>query len=248
MRIHRRLLSITIVLLGFAAMDPWVRAQDRNASSAPEQTSAVQQVEAAVRANPRKAADIVMRTLAADQSASVKFAGQVVAASMRGLGPTVKRVPAGRIVMAAVKERSSAVLEIMRVAISHSGKAAHQEIVAAAASGVSATSDPYMPISVKEVEGSALGYERSESTGGGSNVQLVEGLSFNQGATLAEQILQVAFQTGSHESLIELSASMNAILQNGINVSNSQFNAQGQLSIHELGEAAPLGTPAPVSP
>jgi hypothetical protein len=150
--------------------------------------------------------------------------------------------------LAVTKARPDAVLEIVRVAIPLTKKTSHQEVVAASVSGIAAVSDLYMPISVKPADGGAVGYERSESASGEGPVQVVAGMSFVQGATLAEDIVQVAFQSGSHENMASLSKGANGVLVN--QASPDSFASWGQLPNRPLGFGfrEPLATPAPVSP
>jgi hypothetical protein len=278
-------LSITICSLGLCLMIPSVLAQDTTAPSSngqspdsgsadadsASQASIVAQVEAAVYANPGRAAVIVTRTLEADQTASVAFAGQVVSASIRGLGSKAKRVAVGRIILAAVKARPSAVLEIIRVSIRQSKRDIQQEIVAAAMSGVAAVGDPDMAINVIVLPDGALGFEPSYSTSAGVAVEIVDGLQFVQGASLAEQIVQVAFQSGSQLSLAALTRSANSVLQRQSTVPDPLANL-GQLPTNTSSllpaaaprsilsaptvtstppppdDVTPVGAPPPVSP
>jgi hypothetical protein len=248
-------LSIVVFSLGSPLVAPCFSAEDSNATKGqlqnvpappddnPSQPTTLSQIEAAVRANRRKAAAIVIRALNAEQPATITFAGQAVAASIRGLGKKITRIGIGRIVLAAVEARPAAVLEIIRVAISQTRKDLHPEIVAAAESGVAAVGDPYMPISVTLVESGALGYEAYQPGSGQGFLQVVAGYKFDQGATLAEVIVQVAYQSGSNESLAFLSNAANAVLQRG--TSPDSFASLGQLPQNRPGITA---TPRPRTP
>jgi hypothetical protein len=257
-------LSMTIFLLGMTLMVPCLRAQNSNAASVqpsnippppeenPGEAPTLLQIQAAVRANPKKAASIVIRALEAEQSHSVTFAAQAVTASIRGLGVKAKRVAVGRIILATVKSRPEAVLEIVRQAFPLTIKAVHTEIVAASASGIAAVSDPYMRVNVKVVETVAIGYEQNNSTASGGPVQVVAGMKFEQGATLAEEIVQVAVQSESHGSLTALSNSINSVLQN--HSTPDSFGSLGQIPNNLPGAGptptprTPLSIPDPVSP
>ena len=258
-------LSMTIFVLGMTLMAPCVRAQTSNSATIqesnippppeenPGEAPTLLQIQAAVRANPKKAASILSRALEAEQSHSITFAAQAVTASIRGLGAKAKRVAVGRIILATVKSRPEAVLEIVRQAFPQTSKTVHTEIVAASASGISAVSDPYMRITVKAVESGVLGYEENTSTASGGPVQVVAGMKFEQGATLAEQIAQVAFQSESHGSLATLSNSINSVLQT--HAAPDPFASVGQLPINRPTFATPtriaptpLSMPSPVSP
>jgi hypothetical protein len=248
-------LSIAVFSLGSALLAPCVIAEDSNVSNAqpqnipappddnPSQPSTLSQLEAAVRANRRNAAAIVIRAFNTEQPPTIEFAGQAVAASIRGLGKQITPIAIGRIVLAAVEARPAAVLEIVRVAISQTRKDLHREIVAAAISGVAAVADPYLPISVILVESEALGYEAYQPGSGQGFLQVVAGYKFDQGATLAEVIVQIAYQSGSTESLALLSNVANAVLQRG--TSPDSFASLGQLPQNRPGITA---TPKPGTP
>jgi hypothetical protein len=150
--------------------------------------------------------------------------------------------------MAVVKARPAAVLEILRVAIPLARKNLHQEIVASSVSGIVAVADVYMPISVIVADGGSVGYEPFQSRISDGPVQVVAGMSFVQGATLAEDIVQVAFQSGSHESMAALSQSANVVLTN--QATANPLATLGELPNRPLGFGftQPLATPAPVSP
>ena len=260
-------LSMTVFLLGMTLMVPCVCAENGNAASVqqsnippppdenPGEAPTLAQIQAAVRANPKKAASIVTRALEAEQSHTITFAAQAVTASIRGLGTKAKAVAVGRIVLAAVKSRPGAVLEIVREAVPQTIKTVHLEIVAASASGIAAVSDPYMRISVKAVESGALGYEEYYSAASGGPVQVVVGLKFEQGATLAEEIAQVAFQSETQGSLAAISNSLNSVLQR--QTTSDPFASQGQIPDNlpvarptptpRIGRT-PLSIPSPVSP
>jgi hypothetical protein len=237
---HWQLTLATCLALALLVV-PGVRAAETESGSQP---STLLQLEVAVRANPRRAATAVTQFLNSGPTGSVGFTGQSVAATMRGLGPSASQAAVGRVVLAVTKARPDAVLEIIRIAVPLTKKDSHQEIVAAAVSGIAAVSDLYMPISVKPADGGAVGYERSESTSGEGPVQVVAGMSFIQGATLAEDIVQVAFQSGSHENMAALSKSANGVLTSQI--AADPLANLGQLPFRPFTE--PLATPAPVSP
>jgi hypothetical protein len=260
-------LSMTFFFLAVTLMVPCVRAQNSNAASAPESNippppeenpgaaPTLLQIQAAVRANPKKAASILARALDAEQSHTITFAAQAVTASIRGLGDKAKRVAVGRIILAAVKSRPEAVLEIVREAIPQTIKAVHLEIVAAAASGIAAVSDPYMRVSVIAVESGALGYELCNSTSGDRPAEVVAGFTFDQCATLADEIAQMAFQSESNGSLVTVSNSINSVLQT--HSTPDPFAYVGQLPINRPAADAtptppiartPLLLPDPVSP
>ena len=141
-------LSMTIFVLGMTLMAPCVRAQTSNSTTVqesnippppeenPGEAPTILQIQAAVRANPKKAASILSRALEAEQSHTITFAAQAVTASIRGLGAKAKRVAVGRIILATVKSRPEAVLEIVRQAFPQTSKTVHTEIVAASASGI----------------------------------------------------------------------------------------------------------------
>jgi hypothetical protein len=238
-------MRITLFVLGIMLLLPGARAAETGPASQP---TTLLQLEVTVRANPSKAASAVTHFLASGPTGSVGFAGQSVAATIRGLGPSARQAAVGRVMLAVTKARPDAVLEIMRVAIPLTKKTSHQEIVAASVAGIAAVSDLYMPISVKPADAGAVGYERSESTTGEGPVQVVAGMSFVQGATLAEDIVQVAFQSGSHENMAALSKSANGALTNHSSV--DPLASLGQLPGRQLGSGftEPLATPAPVSP
>jgi hypothetical protein len=264
-------ISIAIFSLGFTLIVPWVDAEDNNLSNAqrppplegPNQVTTVPQIEAAVRADRKEAANIVSRALNSEQPATITFAGQAVAASIRGLGKKITASAMGRIVLAAVEMRPAAVLQILRVAISQTGKKLHLEIVAAAASGIEAVADPYLSITVLKVESGALGYAPYQAgSAQQGTAESVAGLQFDQGATLAEDIVQVALQSGSNENLADLSRVANAVLER--QASPDWFASEGQLPIvlrattptpttltparifaRPVSVAAPLATPPP---
>jgi hypothetical protein len=250
-------LSIAVFTMGFTLIVPWVDAEDNNLSSAqrqiimpppqegPNQVTTAPQIEAAVRADRKEAANIVSRALNSEQPATITFAGQAVAASIRGLGKKITPMAMGRIVLAAVEMRSAAVLQILRVAVSQTGKKMHLEIVAAAASGIAAVADPYMAITVIKVESGALGYEPYQAGSAQGTAESVAGIQFDQGATLAEDIVQVALQSGSNESLAVLSRVANAVLQR--QASPDSFASQGQLPTVPPGVVA-TPTPATLTP
>jgi hypothetical protein len=240
----RPLLAITSFSIGLTFLWPSVRAAETEYSSQP---TTLLELEVAVRANPRRAAATVTQFLDAGPSDSASFVGQSVAATMRGLGSLVKRVAVGRVMLAVVKARPAAVLEVVRVAVPLSRKDLHPEIVAASASGIAAVSDLYLPILVKLVDSGALGFEPYESRGSASAVQVVAGMTFAKGATLAEDIVQVAFQSASHGNLAALSRSANAVLLN--QGSPDPFTTLGQVPQRPVEiTAEPLATPVPVSP
>jgi hypothetical protein len=235
-------MRITFFFLSIMLLVPGVRAVETGSRT---QSTTLLQLEVAVRANPRRAASAVIQFLASGPTGSVGFAGQSVAATMRGLGPSAGQAAVGRVMLAVTKARPDAVLELIRVAIPLTKKDAHQEVVAASVSGIAAVSDLYMPISVKPADGGAVGYERSESASGEGPVQVVAGMSFVQGATLAEDIVQVAFQSGSHENMASLSKGANGVLTSQTTGPDPLANL-GQMPVRPLTE--PLATPAPVSP
>ena len=206
------------------------------------------ELEVAVRAHPRKAVATVIEFLPSGPSGSVKFVGQSVAATLRGLGPLAERAAVGRVIMAVVKARPLAVLEIVRVAISLTRKNLHQEIVASAIAGIAAVADVYIPISVVMADDGSIGYEPFHSRNDEGPVQVVDGMSFLQGATLAEDLVQVAFQSGSHEDMAALSQSANRVLTK--QASSDPLATLGELPTRrpEFGFTEPLATPAPVSP
>jgi hypothetical protein len=241
---HRQLTLATVLSLCFILLVPGAGAAQTEFASQP---TTFLELEVAVRAHPRKAAATVIEFLQSGPSGSIKFVGQSVTATMRGLGPIAGRAAVGRVIMAVVKARPLAVLEIVRVAIPLARKDLHPEIVASAVAGIVAVADVYMPISVIVADDGSVGYEPFNSRNGGGPVQVVAGMSFVQGATLAEDIVQVAFQSGSHESMAALSQSANGVLNQG---TSDPLATLGQLPNRPLGFGftQPLATPAPVSP
>ena len=77
-------------------------------------------------------------------------------------------------------------------------------------------------------------------------------MKFEQGATLAEEIVQVAVQSESHGSLTALSNSINSVLQN--HSTPDSFGSLGQIPNNLPGAGptptprTPLSIPDPVSP
>jgi hypothetical protein len=237
---HWQLTLVTRMTLATASLVLMLLVPSARAAET-SQPMTLLQLEVAVRAHPGKAAAAVTQFLEAGPNGSVSSVGKAVAATMRGLGPSAKGVSVGRVMLAVTKARPDGVLETMRVAIPLTKKDVHQEMVAASVSGIAAVADLYMPISVKPADGGAVGYERSESASGNGPVQVVAGMSFVQGATLAEDIVQVAFQSGSHENLASLSKGANGVL-------TSQSGPDPLANLGQLPFRPPVETPAPVSP
>jgi hypothetical protein len=236
-------LRTATIVLAFMLLVPGAGAAQTEFASQP---TTFLELEVAVRAHPRRAVATVIEFLQSGPPGSVEFVGQSVAATMRGLGPVAGRVAVGRMIMAVVKARPLAVLEILRVAIHLARKNLHPEIVASAVAGIVAVADVYMPISVIVADGESVGYEPFQSRISEGPVQVVAGMSFVQGATLAEDIVQVAFQSGSQESMAALSQSANGVLTN--QATADPLATLGELPMRPFGFTQPLATPAPVSP
>ncbi|HEY0793754.1 MAG TPA: hypothetical protein VGD78_22015 [Chthoniobacterales bacterium] len=187
-------------------------------------------VERTVRADRSSAPEIVTRELALAGRNPINYTGQIVQAALCGLGPEASADGVGRMVFAAVKARPTAVLEVVRVAISGTRRTLHRSIVSAAVAGVP---DPtvrvvFQPVKVVRAGleadldchcAAGQGYGENKTAQGyrsrysGANAAGYVSAS-GQGYSLAESVLEAALEAGSNENQTDLSSGIDGVLEN----------------------------------
>jgi hypothetical protein len=240
-----------------------LRAKEK---ATPFENFLLDKVENDIRANPLKAPDIVSEALVTDVSNPLTFAGHLLQRANKALGQNLNRVEIARIILAAVKARPEAVLEIVRGAIQTTPARFHSNIVAAAVAGIP---DPYLRaevITVCEIFGETLNIRRQpiledrilctegnqefvqESALGYETTTLLEedgktSITRSRGElakTLAEAIIDAAIQAGSPESSFELTQAVDLVLQNNLGFLSIEGNPADSSTL--------ITVPPPVTP
>jgi hypothetical protein len=224
------------------------------------------QVENAVRADPSKASDIVVKAIATDVSNPLNFPGHVMQRAIRALGQRVNQSNIAISVFGAVRARPSAVFETVRASIQATRAQLHPNIVAAA---VAALADPYLRVETITVEEYfretqrvaryPILWDRIRCVQGAQETVEEAALSCKtstlpEALTLAEAIVDSAIQAGSSESLFDLQHAVNLVLQNGFAVSSLQGNPADSSTLITVpppispAPSTPTPTPPPISP
>jgi hypothetical protein len=228
-----------------------------NEKLTPFEDRLLDQVENAVRTDPSKASDIVVKAIAIDVSNPLNFPGHVMQRAIRALGPKVNQSNIAIIVFCAVRARPTALFGTVRASIQKTRADLHPNIVAAA---VAAVEDPYLrveSISVEEYFRETLHAarypilrDRIRCVQGGQETVEEAALTYKtstlpEALTLAEAIVDSAIQAGSSESIFDLQLAVNQVLQNGFSLSSLQGDPADSGTLITV---PPPVTPAPSTP
>jgi len=164
-----------------------IDGQRRNAPVSAERV-ALDEVRAAVQANPNKAPDIVKQAIRTDVPHPVPLSCKVVRAAITALGKKTTSVLVARIVYAAVSEQPIEALCIVGVAIQDTAAAFHQDIVHAA---IAAVPDPYVRVSRTRLESETC--DQSAACNGAGAAQS----DSKNGIPLSDAIYEEALLTGA---------------------------------------------------
>jgi hypothetical protein len=256
------IISLLVRLQAIAAHDPpVVGASDPDFILVENVTSAEQavlnEVEAEVRRDRPKAPDVVTKALRTKVPAPVPFSCEIVRAAIFGFDEQANRVEVARLIFAAVKARPEEVLSIVGVAIENLPGRLHRDIVGAA---VAAVPDPYACISPTSLHWppcsrrpEQAGYRTASDQDRQLNSIIYEPETPGPctGITLAEAILQQALLSGTIQSEMALSTTINEVLRNvgspdPLRASNFEWDTLISKDPGALGTPPP--TPPPVSP
>jgi hypothetical protein len=225
-------------------------------------------IENDIRVNPLRAPDIVSEALVTNVSNPLTFAGHLVQRANQALGQKLNQVEIARIVLAAVRARPQAAIEIVRGAIQTTPARLHPNIVAAAVAGVP---DAYLRAEVTtgyEIFGETLNIRRQPiledrilyTEGNQEFIEEValgyEAITLSDYKTLAEVLIDAAIQAGSSASIYDLQQAVDLVLQNNFgfpsivgNPADSNTNITAPPPVTPTPTpATPTPTPSPVSP
>jgi hypothetical protein len=243
-------------------------------NSASAEQAVLTEVQDAVRQDPTKAPDVVTRALKTQVPSPVSQSCEIVRAAIAGFDGRATRIGIARTVFTAVKTRPEEALGIVGVAIEDTPERLHRDIVGAA---VAAVPDPYAcvsPVSLQFPPCSPKPGPAMDRNPSGSRlppnfiIYETEQSGPCNGITLAEAILQETLLSGTNESEMALSESVNAVLRNALNPQIGYAYDLGTLGTLQKGDFAndrlitkeppisgptpppptPLPTPPPISP
>jgi len=172
--------------------------------------AALNEVEAEVQRDRPKAPEVVAKALRTEVPAPVPFSCEIVRACISGFNGQANRVEVARLIFAAVKARPEEVLSIVGVAIENLPASFHRDIVGAACAAVP---DPYACISATSLHTPpcSRGHEQAQLN---SILYAPETSGPCTGITLAEAVLQEALLSGTIQSEMVLSTTINEVLRN----------------------------------
>jgi hypothetical protein len=240
-------ISLLVRLQPIAAQDsPESDASDagfiriENVTSAEQ--AALNEVEAEVRRDRPKAPEVVAKTLRTEVPTPVSSSCEIVRAAISGFDGQANRVEVAGLIFAAVKARSEEVLSIVGVAIENLPANLHRDIVGAA---VAAVPDPYACISPTSLHWPPCSRRQLNSI-----IYEPETSGPCTGITLAEAVLQQALSSGTVQSEMVLSTTINEVLRNfgasdSLRASDFEWDT---LITKDPPTATPPPTPPPVSP
>jgi hypothetical protein len=251
------MISLLVPLVSVAAHDARVvDASDRdfilveNVSSAEQ--AALAEVADRVRQDRTKAPEVVTKALSTEVPNPVPCSCEVVRAAIFGFAGQANRIEIARTIFAAVRARPEEALSIVGVAIEILPERLHRDVVGAA---VAAIPDPYVCVSRNSLRSPPCSRRPNSIT------YQPEQSGPCTGITLAEAVLQEALLSGTNQSEMALSATINAVLRNTLNPHTGPAYSLGSLDTllrsnwdwdtvitKDPPTATPQPTPPPVSP